>query len=73
MTVAQHPYQLPHGDITVLNLDWKSQGLGGDNSWGEWPHQPYLIPCEPQSYGFRLRPIAANDDNDTLARTSPIN
>ncbi len=73
MTLAQHPYQLPHRGITVLNLDWKSQGLGGDNSWGAWPQEPYFIPCEPQSYGFRLRPIAANDDNDALARTSPIN
>ena len=43
--------------MTVLNLDWKQQGVGGDNSWGKWPHEAYLIPCAPQSYSFRLRPI----------------
>ena len=67
---AKHPYQLPARDITVLNLDFKSQGLGGDDSWGAWPHGPYLIPCAPQDYGFRLRPIGKNDDMAALARTS---
>ena len=70
---AKHPYQLPHRDITVLNLDWKSQGLGGDTSWGAWPHQQYLIPYAPQGYSFRLRPIAANADAASLARTIPMN
>jgi len=65
---AKHPYQLPNRDITVLNLDWKSQGLGGDDSWGAWPHESYLIPCQPQKYGFRLIPLKAKEDPAKLAR-----
>jgi beta-galactosidase len=65
---AKHPYQLPHREISVVNLDWKSQGLGGDDSWGAWPHEPYLIPCEAQNYSFRLRPINGADDPAKLAR-----
>ena len=34
-------------DFTVLNLDLKQQGLGGDYSWGAWPHPQYLIRCQP--------------------------
>ena len=67
---ATHPYQLPDHDFTVLNLDWKSQGLGGDTSWGAWPHEPYLIPCAAQGYRFRLRPIGKRDNAEALARTA---
>jgi beta-galactosidase len=68
---ALHPYQLPHRDVTVLNLDGRQQGLGGDTTWGDkaWPHEPYRIPCSPQSYQFRLRPIAAGEDIATVARS----
>ena len=65
---AKHPYQLPQRDFTVVNLDWMSQGVGGDNSWGAWPHKPYLIPVESKGYSFRLMPISAKDDPAKLAR-----
>jgi beta-galactosidase len=58
---VRHAYQIPVRDFTVLNLDGQQQGLGGDDSWGAWPHAPYLIPCEPASYSFRLRPIGNGD------------
>jgi beta-galactosidase len=68
LQIAKHPYQLPKRDITVVNLDWMSQGVGGDNSWGAWPHKPYLIPAESKGYSFRLIPISAKDDPAKLAR-----
>lgn len=55
---AKHPHELTKRDYSVVNLDWKSQGVGGDDSWGAWPHEEYLIPCEPQSYRIRIHPIA---------------
>ncbi|HEY9175553.1 MAG TPA: glycoside hydrolase family 2 TIM barrel-domain containing protein [Verrucomicrobiae bacterium] len=66
---AEHPFELPQRDITVLNLDWKQQGVGGDDSWGAWPHEQYLIPCQEQSYSFRLRPFRVGEDPGKLART----
>ena len=66
---ATHPFELPERDHVVLNVDWKQQGVGGDDSWGAWPHEEYLIPCEPQSYRFRLRPIASDEDIAQWART----
>ncbi len=70
LEAALHPFELPHRDSVVLNLDWKQQGLGGDTSWGRWPHDEYLIPCAPQKYRYRLRPIRTGDDPEQLARTA---
>jgi beta-galactosidase len=67
---AEHPFELPERDFTVLNLDWKQQGVGGDNSWGAWPHDQYLIPCQEQSYSFRLRPFRTGENPAKLARTA---
>jgi beta-galactosidase len=66
---AEHPYDLPDRDVTVLNLDWKQQGVGGDDSWGAWPHPAYQIPCAEYTYSFRLRPFSAGEDVEKLART----
>lgn len=65
---AKHAFELPRRDLTVLNIDWKQQGLGGDDSWRAWPHDPYMIPCKPQGYSFRLRPIGGTDEASKLAR-----
>jgi beta-galactosidase len=69
LNAGLHPFELPHRDYITLNLDLKQQGVGGDNSWGAWPHQPFLIPCRAYSYNFRLRPLGAGDDPEQLART----
>ncbi len=65
---AEHPFELPRRDITVLNLDLQQQGVGGDDSWGAWPHPQFMIPCQPASYGFRLRPFSTSEKPEKLAR-----
>jgi len=65
---AEHPFELPKRDFTVLNLDFRQQGVGGDNSWGVWPHEEFLIPCREQTYSFRLRPFSAKEDAAKLGR-----
>jgi beta-galactosidase len=72
LQAVAHPFELPHRDVVVLNLDWKQQGVGGDDSWGAWPHEPYLIPCQPQCYRFRLRLLAGGEDPGTVARASVL-
>jgi beta-galactosidase len=47
----------------------KQQGVGGDNSWGAWPHDEFLIPVREYTYSFRLRPFGRGEDPEKLART----
>ena len=68
LQAAKHAFEIPVRDFTVLNLDLRQQGLGGDNSWGAWPHPEFLIPCKEYSYTFRLRPLKPGEDPGKLAR-----
>lgn len=70
LNAGKHAFELPKRDYTTLNLDLKQQGVGGDNSWGAWPHPEFLIPCRPYEYSFRLKPIAARENVSKLARQS---
>lgn len=69
---AKHPFELKRRDFIVLNLDLKQQGVGGDDSWGAWPHEQFLIPCRPYKYQFRLRPFGGHENPAKLARESPL-
>jgi beta-galactosidase len=69
LQTAKHPFQLPDRKAVNLNLDLQQEGVGGDNSWGAWPHEEYLIPCAEYSYRFRLQPLVAKDDPEKIART----
>jgi beta-galactosidase len=69
---VRHAFEMPKCDGVVLHLDLMQEGLGGDNSWGAWPHEEYLIPCKDYSYRFRLRPIDSTDDHVRHGNRSPI-
>jgi beta-galactosidase len=68
LNAGKHAFQLPRRDFISLNLDLKQQGVGGDNSWGAWPHDQFLIPVQEYSYSFRLRPFSRGEDPEKLAR-----
>ncbi len=68
LNAGKHPHALPRRDYVTLNLDLKQQGLGGDDSWGAWPHREFQIPVQEYSYSFRLRPLRAGEDPDAIAR-----
>ncbi|MBR3893156.1 MAG: beta-galactosidase [Alistipes sp.] len=54
--------QMHYSDIeprreVVLHIDLKQRGLGGDNSWGLSPHDPYRLTDDEYSYGYIITPI----------------
>jgi beta-galactosidase len=68
LNAGKHAFQLPRRESVTLNIDLKQQGVGGDNSWGAWPHEAFLIPCEKQSYSFLFRPFTSGAELAKLAR-----
>ena len=61
-------YQLPERDTVTLNLDLKQRGLGGDQSWGAIPHEPFRLSTWPTSYSYRLKVLAGGEDLPALAK-----
>ena len=57
--------QMHYSDIeprreVVLQVDLAQRGLGGDNSWGAHPHDPYRLTADRYEYGYVIRPIDKN-------------
>lgn len=52
----RHMSDIKVKDMVTWNIDLKQMGVGGDTSWGAFPHQPYLIPAGRMSFTFRLCP-----------------
>jgi beta-galactosidase len=71
--VAKHTYELTRRPETYLNLDHGQMGVGGDDSWGALPHEPYQLPARAYGYRFRLRPFSTVLDGtpDALAKKRP--
>ncbi len=46
----------PRNEV-VLSVDLAQRGVGGDNSWGAYPHEQYLLKAKEYSYGFVIKPI----------------
>lgn len=70
LNAGEHPFELPRRDTITLNLDLKQQGVGGDDSWGAWPHDQFMIPCQDYTYRFRLHPLSAGEEPGKVARAN---
>ncbi len=46
-TIDVHPE-----DKVYLHVDYKQRGVGGDNSWGALPHEPYRLEADQYSYSY---------------------
>lgn len=42
----RHPTDINYDDFVTLHVDYGQRGLGGDNSWGAYPHKPYRLENE---------------------------
>ncbi|TDT51977.1 glycoside hydrolase family 2 TIM barrel-domain containing protein [Fonticella tunisiensis] len=69
LSTTAHPYQLKGTPDTVLHLNYKQMGVGGDNSWGARPHPEFtLYANRTYSYSMRLKPISADDSPMALSK-----
>ncbi|MBK1877647.1 glycoside hydrolase family 2 TIM barrel-domain containing protein [Pelagicoccus mobilis] len=54
---ARHTHELPKRDFIEVHIDGQHQGVGGNDSWGAWPLEHYLIPAEKQTAVFTIQAI----------------
>jgi beta-galactosidase len=51
----QHPVDIDPRNSLYINIDLKQLGVGGDNSWGEHPMQPYRMLNDRYSYSYLIQ------------------
>lgn len=55
---AEHIHELPHKDITTLNIDHLQRGVGGDMPGSACLREPYIMhKGTPYSYSFSIEPV----------------
>ncbi len=60
--VNRHTTDVQPRDLTSVNIDYRQMGVGGDDSWGAWTHDQYLLTAKEYSYSFRMTPLSKGDD-----------
>lgn len=60
---GKHGNLLQKQSFTDLNLDYQQCGVGGDDSWGSWPMEKYLIPAKDYTWSYRMRPYQVTKEN----------
>ncbi len=50
----KHIADIIERNFTVLHIDLKQRGVGGDNSWGAYPHDEYRLLDKQYSYSYTI-------------------
>ena len=53
----KHTVDVKFADEVYLAVDMAQRGLGGDNSWGAYPHEQYLLKAKSYAYSFVISPL----------------
>lgn len=58
LEACDHGYKLPKSDRTVLRVNHRQMGVGGDDSWQALTHEEFTLPANrTYTYSFALRGI----------------
>ncbi|MCD0488703.1 DUF4981 domain-containing protein [Pedobacter sp. MC2016-14] len=52
-----HSGELVARDQIYVHLDLQQTGLQGIDSWGAWPLKEYMVPYQPSTYSYQIRPL----------------
>ena len=58
---------VPRDEVT-LSVDYRQQGVGGDDSWGAVPHHEYTLWPREMGFRFLVRPLRPGEDPARVAR-----
>lgn len=51
----RHTNDVKPEETVFVHVDLAQRGVGGDNSWGALPHEPYLLKATKYTYSYMLR------------------
>ncbi len=68
--VRRHIDDVVPRNLTSVNIDYKQQGVGGDDSWGAWTHDQYRLREKAYNYSFRICPLRSGDKPVEKAKVS---
>ena len=54
---GHHSGDLVPAGKTQVHIQQRQFGLGCVNSWGAWPHDPYLMPYQDYDFTFAIKPV----------------
>ena len=55
--IGRHSGDLVERPLTQVHIQQRQMGLGCVNSWGAWPRQEYMVPCQEYDFTFVIRPV----------------
>lgn len=66
----KHTFDIKPHDLVELHIDYRMIGVGGDDSWGAMPHEPYLLRPNTlgHKYSFTLVPFASPEELEVKAK-----
>ena len=68
--IRRHLNDVKPRDLTSVNIDYKQQGVGGDDSWGAWTHDQYRLREKAYNYSFRICPLNPGEQPVEKAKIS---
>ncbi len=54
---GHHSGDLIERPLTQVHIQQRQMGLGCVNSWGAWPREEYLVPCQSRDFIFVIKPV----------------
>lgn len=53
-----HPTEIPARDLVTVHITHLQMGVGGENSWGDWPLPQYQLPADrAYTFAFSIAPL----------------
>ncbi|MDO5579877.1 MAG: glycoside hydrolase family 2 TIM barrel-domain containing protein [Planctomycetia bacterium] len=57
MESVEHYWMIPRENVLILNIDYRQQGVGGDNSWGAQVYPQFRLNDPEYRFEYMLTPI----------------
>ena len=57
LEAVEHNWMLPQRPFVVLNIDYRQQGVAGDNAWGAMPYPEFRLSDPTYRFEYMITPI----------------